>query len=141
MGKFQGGLKEAAKMLAGLSREARDKILTTISKKDPKMAQALEKNLYSLEDVRYLSQPQFIELLREIKINDFALALKMSSPELKDFVFKNSPRQIRQEIEEVLTGPLQLASIVTEAEARVMKTFVQKLEKGQLVLNKNDEMV
>ncbi|MCK6596335.1 MAG: hypothetical protein L6Q33_14135 [Bacteriovoracaceae bacterium] len=141
MAKFQGGLKEAAKMLAGLSREARDRILTVIAKKDPAMAINLEKNLFSFEDIKFLTPVMYIEFLREIKIQDFALALRMASPELKDFVFKNSPRAIRQEIEDVLLGPLQLASHVTQAEERVMAVFLRKIEKGEIIIRKDDVSV
>lgn len=141
MAKFQGGLKEAAKMLAGLSREARDRILTVIAKKDPAMAINLEKNLFSFEDIKFLTPVMYIEFLREIKIQDFALALRMASPELKDFVFKNSPRAIRQEIDDVLLGPLQLASHVTQAEERVMAVFLRKIEKGEIIIRKDDVSV
>lgn len=141
MAKFQGGLKEAAKMLGGLTREAQKKILSVIAKKDPVMASQLEKNLYSFDDIRFLTPTQFMELVREIKIPDLALALRMGTPELKDFVFKNSPRGIRQEIEEVLLGPPRLASQVTEAEQRVMAVFLRKIDKGELVINRHETVV
>lgn len=141
MAKFQGGLKEAAKMLGGLTREAQKKILSVIAKKDPLMATQLEKNLYGFDDIRFLSQAQYMEFIREIKISDLALALRMGTPELKDFVFKNSPRGIRQEIEEVLLGPPRLASHVTEAEERVMNVFLKKIDKGELVINRHETEV
>ena len=134
--KFQGGVKEAAKMLAGLSKSAREKVLEIISKKDPRMAQTLHKNMYSFEDLQYLTPVMLIELLREIKISDMGLALRISSNELKDFILKNSPRALRQEMEEVLTGPLQLASKVEDAQERIMTVVRMKLDKGQLILNK-----
>ena len=134
--KFQGGVREAAKMLAGLSRSAREKILEIISKKDPNMAMALHKSMYTFEDLQYLTPLMLIELLREIKIYDFGLALRISSNELKDFILKNSPRGMRQEMEEVLTGPPQLASKVEEAQDRIMIVVRSKLDKGQLVINK-----
>ena len=135
--KFQGGVKEAAKMLAGLSRSAREKILEIISKKDPRMADALHKSMYTFEDLQYLTPIMLIELLREIKIPDLGLALRISSTELKDFVMKNSPRGIRQEIEEILTGPPKLASAVEEAQERIMTIVRAKIEKGQLIINKD----
>ncbi len=141
MAKFQGGLKEAARMLGGLTRDAQKKILNLIAKKDPSLASQLEKNLYSFEDIRYLTPIQYIEFLREIKVSDFALALRMGSTDLKDFVFKNSPRGIRQEIEEILMGPPKLATQVTEAQERVMAVFLNKIDKGELVINRQDSLV
>jgi flagellar motor switch protein FliG len=135
--KFQGGVKEAAKMLAGLSRSAREKVLEIISKKDPNMAIALHKNMYTFEDLQYLTPLMLIELLREIKISDMGLSLRISSNELKDFIFKNSPRGIRQELEDILTGPPQLTSKVEEAQERIMNIVRVKLDKGQLIINKD----
>jgi flagellar motor switch protein FliG len=134
--KFQGGVKEAAKMLAGLSRSAREKILDIISKKDPRMAEALHKSMYTFEDLQYLTPMMLIELLREIKIPDMGLALRISSNELKDFILKNSPRGMRQEMEEIMTGPPQLASKVEDAQERIMTIVRAKLDRGQLVINK-----
>lgn len=134
--KFQGGVKEAAKMLAGLSRSAREKILDIISKKDPHMAQALHKSMYTFEDLLHLTPVMLIELLREIKISDMGLALRISSNELKDFILKNTPRGMRQEMEEILLGPPQLASKVEDAQERIMSIVRIKLDKGQLIINK-----
>jgi flagellar motor switch protein FliG len=134
--KFQGGVKEAAKLLAGLSRSAREKVLEIISKKDPNMAQALHKSMYTIEDLKYLTQVMLIELLREIKISDMGLALRISSNDLKDFMLKNSPRGMRQEMEEILMGPPQLASKVEEAQERIMTIVRAKIDKGQLIINK-----
>lgn len=138
--KFQGGVKEAAKMLAGLSRAAREKVLDIISKKDPHMAQTLHQNMYAFEDLQYLTPVMLIELLREIKISDMGLALRISSNELKDFILKNSPRGIRQEVEEILTGPPQLASKVEDAQERIMKVVRKKLDLGQLIINKDSSL-
>jgi flagellar motor switch protein FliG len=134
--KFQGGVKEAAKMLAGLSKSAREKVLELISKKDPRMAEALHKSMYTFDDLQFLTPVMLIELMREIKVSDMGLALRISSNELKDFVLKNTPRVMRQEMEEILTGPPQLASKVEEAQERIMEVVRKKLDKGQLIINK-----
>jgi flagellar motor switch protein FliG len=135
--KFQGGVKEAAKMLAGLSKSAREKVLELISKKDPKMAETLHKSMYTFDDLQYLTPMMLIELLRSIKINDMGLALRISSPALKDHIMKNTPRGMRQEIEEILIGPPQLASKVEEAQERIMIVVREKIDKGQLIINKD----
>ena len=135
--KFQGGVKAAAKMLAGLSKATREKILETISKKDPIMAQELHKSIYTFDDLQYLTPMMMIELLRSIKIPDMGLALRIASPELKENVLKNSPRVMRQEIEEILMGPPQLASKVEEAQEKIMFIVREKIDKGQLIINKD----
>lgn len=135
--KFQGGVKEAAKMLAGLSKSAREKVLEIISKKDPKMAETLHKSMYTFDDLQYLTPMMLIELLRDIKMADLGLALRISTPALKDHIMKNTPRGMRQEIEELLLGPPQLASKVEEAQERIMIIVRAKIDKGQLIINKD----
>ena len=135
--KFQGGVKAAAKMLAGLSKATREKILETISKKDPIMAEELHKSIYTFDDLQYLTPMMMIELLRSIKVSDMGLALRIASPELKDNVLKNSPRVMRQEIEEILLGPPQLASKVEEAQEKIMFIVREKIDKGQLIIDKD----
>lgn len=134
---FQGGIKAAAKMLAGLSKSAREKVLESISKKDPKMALALHKSMYTFDDLRYLTPMMVIELLRSIKVPDMGLALRIASPELKDHILKNTPRVMRQEMEEILLGPPQLASKVEEAQEKIMSVVREKIDKGQLIINKD----
>ena len=135
--KFQGGVKEAAKMLAGLSKSAREKVLELISKKDPRMAETLHKSMYTFDDLQYLTPMMLIELLRDIKMADLGLALRISTPALKDHIMKNTPRGMRQEIEELLLGPPQLASKVEEAQERIMVIVRAKIDKGQLIINKD----
>jgi flagellar motor switch protein FliG len=43
---------------------------------------------------------------------------------------------LRQEMEEILLGPLQLASKVEEAQERIMEIVRAKIDKGDLILNK-----
>ena len=135
--KFQGGVKEAAKMLAGLSKSAREKVLELISKKDPLMAQTLHKSMYTFDDLQYLTPMMLIELMRSIKMNDMGLALRIASPALKDLVLMNSPRGMRKEIEELLLGPPQLTSKVEDAQERIMIIVREKIAKGQLITNKD----
>ena len=135
--KFQGGVKEAAKMLAGLSKSAREKVLELISKKDPAMARHLHQSMYSFEDLRYLTPLMIIELMREIKIADMGLSLRIAPMELKDHILKNTPKVMRQEIEEILLGPPQLASKVEEAQERVMTVVRKKIDKGELIIDRS----
>ncbi|AUN98755.1 hypothetical protein DOM21_07305 [Bacteriovorax stolpii] len=137
MAMFQGGIKAAAKMLAGLSKAAREKVLETISKKDPQMAEALHKSMYTFDDLQYLTPMMLIELLRSVKVADMGLALRIAAPALKEHVLKNTPRVMRQEIEEILMGPPQLASKVEEAQERIMAIVREKIDKGQLIINKD----
>lgn len=138
---FQGGPKAAAQMLSGLSEKEQKKILMLIKKQDPAMALLLEKSLTSIEDLRFCTPKMLVELLREIKIQDLALGLRLSSGELKDYFFKNLPSSLKKEIESVLTGPPVSVSKIEEATSRLMEVVRRKVEKGELVLKKGETLV
>lgn len=136
---FQGGIKAAAKMLAGLSKAARDKVIESIAKKDPIMAEALNKSMYTFDDLEHLTPLMLIELLRSINVKDMGLALRIAGPGLKNLVLTNSPKMLRQEMEDILLGPPQLASKVEEAQERIMEIVRKKIDKGELIINKESK--
>lgn len=138
---FKGGLEAAAKMLAGLDAKAQQRILEDIAQKNPEMAAALRESMVTFDDLQYLSVKMLQELLREIKIKDLALGLRIGSPELKQKILSNISGGLRSEIEEVLLGPPKPVDQVQEAVTRVMEVVRTKVEKGELVFRKDDELV
>lgn len=136
---FKGGVEEAAKMLAGLDRKGRENILEIIAVKDPQMAEALRKNMVTLDDLQFLTVKMLQELLREIDLNDLALALRIASSNLKQHILGNVSSSMRKDIEEILLGPPKSVSSVNEAADRVMNVVLKKIDKGELVINKNGE--
>lgn len=138
---FKGGLEAAAKMLAGLDSRAQQRILEDIALKNPEMAQALRESMVTFDDLQFLSVKMLQELLREIKIKDLALGLRIGSPELKQKILSQISGGMRAEIEEVLLGPPKPVEKVQEAVTRVMEVVRAKIDKGELVLRKDDELV
>lgn len=140
--KFQGGPKEAARMLAGLPKDQRDKVLEEIVKQDPSMAEVLKNLMVTLDDLQFITVKMLVELLREIDIKDLALGMRLSqSKELKDFVLGNVSKSMRQEMEEVLLGPPQSVNKAQEAYEKVMEVVRQKIDKGELIINRSQDMV
>jgi flagellar motor switch protein FliG len=136
---FKGGLKEAARMLSGLGPEEREKVLEIIAKKDPAMAERLRKNMVTLEDLKFLTVKMIQELLREIDIQDFALTLRIASPELRDHILSNVSSSMRSDIEQVLLGPPQSVSKVQEKTEEVLKIVREKMDRGELIINRNSD--
>jgi len=134
---YRGGIKEAAKLLAGLDRTSQRSILEIIEKKNPEMAQLLRDNMISLEDLQYLTVKMLQELLQEIKLADLGLALRISSKDLREHILLNVSKTIRKDLEDILTGPPQAVSKVEEAAMRVLDIVRDMADKGKLVLSKS----
>lgn len=139
MAKFNGGVEAAAKMLAGLKPADRDRVLNEIKERDPSMALALKESMVTFEDLIYISVKQLQELLREIKMKDLALGLRVATKLLRSHFYQTLPKSMCQEIDEVLLGPVQPLERVLEAQEAVMRVVRQKIDKGQIVLSSDDE--
>lgn len=135
------GMKQAVELLNALGPSERKSLLENMRKRDPEMTAFLEENLLSFEDLKNLSIKQLAELLREIDLKDLALGLRIGSEALKSHILNNVSSHMREEIESVLLGPPQPVNKVEEGVSKIMKVVKMKVEKGELVLNDDDEMV
>ncbi|WP_417336657.1 FliG C-terminal domain-containing protein [Halobacteriovorax marinus] len=136
---FKGGVREAAKILSALSISERERILKDIASKDPQTAELLRKNLITFEDLKLMTVKMLAELLREIKIYDLALGLRMGSKELQQFFLSNVSSSIKEEILQTLNGPVRPVSEVEESIAKIMQVVREKVEKGELILSTSSE--
>lgn len=137
--KFTGGVEAAAKMLSGLDQAGRERILAQIAAKDPQMAEKLKDHLLTPDDLRFMTQKMLVEFLKEIKIKDLGLTLKIAGPELKNYIFKNVSSSIQRDLQEILLGPPVPVNTVQEASERLMQVFRSKVDQGSIVLSKSDE--
>lgn len=137
------GLKGALAIVSALPPESRDSVLKLLAEKDSVLASYLKSNLISLEDLQYLSIKMLVSFLREISLKDLGLALKISSKELKEFLFKNVSSSMKLEIEETLNGKLVPVSKAYEAQEKILIILRKRLEEGKMVINKdkNDPLV
>jgi flagellar motor switch protein FliG len=138
---FKGGIKAAAEMLSGMDREGQERILADIAQKDPQMAEALRKTMVTFEDLQYLTVKMLVELLREIEIEDLARGLRISSDTLKSHILTNVSSSMQKDIEDILLGPPIAVSKVNESVEKVMAVVRKKLEKGELVINKDGKQL
>lgn len=133
------GIKGALKVLEALDPESRDNIINLISEKDPNLAEELKSRLITLEDLQFISIKMLVSLTREINLSDLGLALRVSSEELKGFILGNISSGMKDEINQTLKGPLKAVSKVLEAQEKILKIVKDKVEKGELVIDKNSK--
>lgn len=136
------GPKAAAELLSLLPAEQRASVLEEMKKQNPQMTEELLKMMVTIEDLRFITTKMLQEFLREINIKDLSLALRIASPELKNFFLTNVSKTTRLEIEEVLLGPPVPVSKVQEAQDNITKILRKKIDRGEIIINKKgDEYV
>lgn len=134
--KIKAGKEEAAKILSGLPPENRAAVMELLAQKDPLLLEELKKNMVVFEDLVYLTTKMLQNLLREIKLDDLGLGLRMGSEELKEHILSNVSSRMKKDILETLQGPPREVTLVQEATERIMEVVRDKVEKGELVLVK-----
>ena len=139
---FRGGVKEAAKMLAGLGAGAQKKLLEEIRLKDPDMAAKLEKNLVTMEDLQYLTSAMLVGLLRDLDLETFGLALRTVDQTISQKLLDMVSTGIRLDIEDGLKGKPRAVSEVEKAQSEVLDIVRKKVELGHIHINPDgDELV
>ena len=115
-----GGVREAAKMLSGMDKASQERILHEIAVKDPEMAIAIRANMVIFDDLVHATEKMMAELLQEINIDEFALALRLGSKELVAHVLNCVSSRVAQDIKDIVQGPPQPAIEVQKAMSKIM---------------------
>ncbi|MEE2671649.1 MAG: FliG C-terminal domain-containing protein [Bdellovibrionota bacterium] len=141
MADFKGGVKEAAKMLMGLSGSARSKLLEEIRKKDPSMAKQIESSLISMDDLKYLTPGMLVALLREVNLEKFGLALRTVDQNIVEKILGQVSTGIRLDIEDGLKGKPRAVSEVEAAQNEILDILKKKVEQGHIVIDPEEKLV
>ena len=139
--KFKGGVEEAAKMLQGLGPAQSKVVLDDIRKRDPAMAQKLENNMITMEDLQYCSAAQLVGLLRDVDLEEFGLALRTIDQKIVAKLMGMVSTGIRLDIEDGLKGPLRKVSEVEAAQAKILEVVRKKVGEGHLILDSSSDIL
>lgn len=138
---FKGGVDEAVKMLQGLGVDGARRLLEDIRKKDPRMADELERNLISMEDLQYLTPAMLVGLLRDLDLEVFGLALRTVDQQIVQKLMDMVSTGIRLDIEDGLKGGPRKLSEVSEAQNKVLDVLKEKIDKGHIVIDPDETIV
>ena len=134
------GFSKVLEILDKFSQKERGRLLENLAQIDPKIAEKLKDEIVTLEDLKYLNQEMLSKVLRKIDLGDLGLSLRVSTPELAEFILSHISQSNQEEINYSFKGPLKSVNFVLEAYERVLKVFKEMLEKGEIYINK-DPMV
>jgi len=126
------GPKAAAEILKGLDEATRTRIFSEIQKKDPKLADIIQNQMFLFDDLLKIENSILQAFLLELDRNLLALALRKVKPELKDKVFEVLPKRLRQELEESIAsmGPKKISDVET-AQKKIADMIYLKTKKDE----------
>ncbi len=135
-----GGIKTVVDILNRVDRSTEKTILETLEMEDKELTEEIRKRMFVFEDIITLDDASIRRVLREVDNKELALALKGSSNEVADKIYRNMSQRagdmLKEEIE--FLGPTRLRE-VEEAQQKIVQTIRRLDETGEIIIARGGE--
>jgi flagellar motor switch protein FliG len=130
-----GGVDKVVDMFSHLDRSREKKILDKLDTMNPPLADVIRKHLFTFEDIFKLDDRAIQSIMREVSNDTLTLAMKTSTDEVKDKIFRNISSRAAEMIKEDLEvmGPVRLSD-VEKAQSEIIKIVRKMEEEGKVVI-------
>lgn len=130
-----GGIEAVVDVLNGVDRATERTILDALEIQDPELAEEIKKRMFVFEDIVTLDNRAIQRVIRDCENEDLMLALKVSSEEVKEIVYKNMSKRMVESFKEEMEfmGPVRLRD-VEEAQSRIVSIIRRLEEAGEIVI-------
>jgi len=130
-----GGIRHAAEILNFVGQAAETAIIDSVREYDPDLAQQILDEMFVFENLLDVDDRGIQLLLREIQSDSLILALKGSSEELREKIFKNMSARASEMLREDLEakGPVRLVEVEAE-QKEILKIARRLADEGQIQL-------
>lgn len=130
-----GGVGMTAEILNFMGSNVEASALNYIREHDPELAQRIQDKMFVFENLLDLDDRSIQTVMREVQTDSLVVALKGTSQELRDKIFRNMSQRAAEMLRDDLDakGPVRLSEV--EAEQKEILKIVRKLaDEGQIVL-------
>lgn len=130
-----GGVGMTAEILNFMGNTVEASALNYIREYDPELAQRIQDKMFVFENMLEIDDRSIQTILREVQTDSLVVALKGTSQELKEKIFRNMSQRAAEMLRDDLEakGPVKLSEV--EAEQKEILKVVRKLaDDGQIVL-------
>jgi flagellar motor switch protein FliG len=138
-----GGIKVAAEILNSVSSATETRVFDALTEYNDDMSEKIQENMFVFENLLALDDRGMQLLLREIPQEKIVRALKGTSLEIQQKVFRNVSQNAAELMRDDLDamGPIRLRE-VEEVQKDIMAMAQRLAEEGQIALgSKDDEFV
>jgi len=135
-----GGVRALVEIINRADRTTEKMIFESLEQENPELADEIKKQLFVFEDIISLDDRAIQMILREVDSKELALALKGSSDEVKQKIFRNMSERastmLREDME--FMGPVRLRN-VEEAQTKVVAVIRRLEETGVIEISRGNE--
>ena len=111
-----------------VDRSTEKHIMESLEIEEPELADEIRKKMFVFEDILLLDDRAIQRVLREVDNADLELALKSSTEEVQNVIFRNLSKRLAEMIKEDMDfmGPVRMKD-VEEAQQKIV-SVIRKLE-------------
>jgi len=131
-----GGVKVAAEIMNYLSGETEAAVMEGLKSYDEELAQKIMDTMFVFDDIINIDDKGIQVMLREVQSETLIIALKGTTAEMREKIFKNMSSRAAEMMREDLEskGPVKLSDV--EAQQKQMLQIVRRLaDEGQIMLS------
>jgi flagellar motor switch protein FliG len=135
-----GGTRVAAEILNFMSGAMETSVLASVRDFDPEVAQKVQDEMFTFDNILDLDDRAIQLLLREVQSESLIIALKGTSEQLREKIFKNMSQRAAEMLRDDLEakGPVRVSEV--EAEQKEILKIVRRLaDEGQIALGGKGE--
>jgi flagellar motor switch protein FliG len=135
-----GGTRAAAEILNFMSGENEAAVMENLKNYDAEMAQKIMDEMFVFENIMDIDDRGIQLLLREVQSEMLIIALKGSSQDMREKIFKNMSQRAAEMMREDLEskGPVRLSE-VEEQQKQILMIVRRLAEEGQIILGAKGE--
>lgn len=130
-----GGIDSIVQILNGVDRGTERTILDALEIQDPELAEDIKKRMFVFEDIVSIDNRSIQRIIRDVENADLQLALKVSSEEVREAIFRNMSKRMAETFQEEMEfmGPVRLRD-VEEAQTRIVAIIRRLEESGEIII-------
>jgi len=128
-----GGSKVAAEILNGLGTKLEGEVLDAVRDSDETLAQAIQDQMFTFEDVIKLEDRAVQTVLREVPADGLVIALKSAPAEIREKFLKNMSQRGAEALREDLEsrGPVRVSEVETQ-QKEILKVIRRLADAGEI---------
>lgn len=135
-----GGVETIVDILNQVDRTTEKNITEELEKEDQELAEKIKQSMFVFEDIVTMDDVSIQRVLRELDNKDVALALKGSSEEVANCIFRNQSKRASSALKEDIEflGPVRLFD-VEKAQQKIVGIIRRLDDAGEIVIARGGE--
>ena len=135
-----GGVRPLVEIINQADRGTEKMLLEGLDQLDPELAEEVRSQMFMFEDLVSLDDRAIQLVLRQVQVNDLAIALKGVPDTVRVRVMQNMSERAALNLAEEMEvlGPVRV-HMVEEAQTGIVRVIRQLEESGQIIVGRGDE--